>query len=45
MMDDQVIPDILIKEPAPLVDQALAASDRKATNQEELRALRRKSPG
>jgi hypothetical protein len=30
----------VIEEQAPLVDEALAATDRKADNQEELRALR-----
>lgn len=40
MIDDQVTPDTLIEEPAPLVDEALAATDRKANNHEELRALR-----
>ena len=40
MTDDQAAPDILIEEAAPLVDEALAATDRKADNQEELSALR-----
>lgn len=40
MTDDKLAPDTPIEEPAPLVDEALAATDRKADNQEELRALR-----
>ncbi|KQY16807.1 hypothetical protein ASE23_23170 [Rhizobium sp. Root73] len=40
MTDDQVAPDTPIEEPAPLVDEALAATDRKTENQDELRALR-----
>jgi hypothetical protein len=40
MTDDQVAPNTPIEEPAPLVDEALAATNRKAGDQEELRALR-----
>lgn len=40
MTDDQLAPDTPIEEPAPLVDEALAATDRKTENQDELRALR-----
>lgn len=39
MTDHQVAPDTPIEEPAPLVDEALAATDWKADDQEELRAL------
>jgi len=40
MKDNQVAPDTPIEEPAPLVDEALAPTDRRAGDQEELRALR-----
>ncbi|MCV9967475.1 hypothetical protein OIU34_37220 [Pararhizobium sp. BT-229] len=40
MMDDKLAQVSPIEKPAPLVDEALAATDRKANNQEELRALR-----
>ncbi|WP_426131960.1 hypothetical protein [Pararhizobium sp. PWRC1-1] len=40
MTDDKLAPDTPIEEPAPLVDEALAAVNWKAGNQEELRALR-----
>jgi hypothetical protein len=40
MMDDKLAQDTPIEEPAPLVDEALAATDRRAGDQEGLRALR-----
>jgi hypothetical protein len=40
MTDDKLVTDTPIEQLAPLVDEALAATDRKADNQEELRALR-----
>jgi hypothetical protein len=40
MTDENVAPNSPIDGPAPLVDEALAATGRNAGNQEELRALR-----
>ena len=40
MTDDEIATDNRIEEATPLVDEALAATDRKAHNQEELSALR-----
>ncbi|CAN7667760.1 hypothetical protein [Pararhizobium sp. LjRoot238] len=40
MTEDQAAPDNRIEEAAPLVDEALAAANRKADNEEELSALR-----
>ncbi len=45
MMDDKLAQDTPIEEPAPLVDEALAATDRRAGDQEELRALRSEVAG
>ncbi|MBB5536045.1 hypothetical protein [Rhizobium giardinii] len=40
MTDDEIATDNRLEEATPLVDEALAATDRKAHNQEELSALR-----
>lgn len=44
-MDEKFTPDVTIEEPAPLVDEALAATDRKIEGQEAFNALRAEIAG